>query len=63
MLAFIVLAALIEIGDGVVTDAPVEWIPDDVATLVVPVAPPLPTAGPAIDPTTAPAPQGQRSTP
>jgi hypothetical protein len=32
MLAVIVLAAMIDISDGVTTDVPVDFIPDDVPT-------------------------------
>lgn len=55
MLALIFLAAMIEIGDGVSTDAPVEFIPDDTPSLVEQVPPPV--AGPAFDPATVTAPQ------
>jgi hypothetical protein len=56
MLGLILLVAMIDMGDGVSTDAPVEFIPDDAPALVEPVPPPV--VGPPIDPATATAPQG-----
>ena len=59
MIALLLLAMMVEMGDGIVTDAPVVFVPDDAPSLVVPVTPPV--AGPPVDPATATAPQGSES--